>query len=250
VLRSIKGGRAVASEEELRAVGTSRRIFRVGFAGLASGGRQEWRTFVPSVLAAVVQGGAIVAAASGLGWVTSNIITPAFTSGRVGVGAALTAAAVVVGFSLLRVCGLVSRRVASGVTQFRLQARYRRALTGRYLRLSLAWHRRNPPGQMLSTVGSDVEAMWSPMMPFPFAIGVLFMLLAGVAATVAADPVLAVVASVLVPPTSGPAGSPPRSTRSSSCSPPPACSSCCWSARAASPGAPSTPGCSSRSPIS
>ncbi|GAA1037431.1 ABC transporter ATP-binding protein [Virgisporangium ochraceum] len=199
MLRQIKGGRPVASDEELRSIGGTGRIFRVGFGGLLRGGRDEWRTFVPSVLAALVQGGAIVDAASGLGWVTSNVITPAFTSGHTGVGAAATAAAVIVGFSLLRVSGLASRRVLSGITQFRLQARYRRELTRRHQRLSLAWHRRNPPGQMLSTVGSDVEAVWSPMMPFPFAIGVLFMLLAGVAATVAADRVLALVATVLVP---------------------------------------------------
>ncbi len=199
MLRQIKGGRPVASDEELRTIGSTGRIFRVGFGGLLRGGREEWRTFVPSVLAAVVQGGAIVGAASGLGWVTSHVIAPAYASGESGVGAAFSAVAVIVGIAVLRVCGLVTRRVTSGATQFRLQARYRRALTRRYLRLGLAWHRRNPPGQMLSTVGSDVEAMWSPMMPFPFAIGVLFMLFAGVAATAVADPVLAVVASVLVP---------------------------------------------------
>ena len=200
MLRQIKGGgRPVASDEELRAVGGTGRIFRVGLAGLFRGGREEWRTFVPSIVAAIVQGGAIVAAASGLGWVTTHVITPAFATGKTTVGAAFSAAAVIVGIALVRVCGLVTRRVTSGTTQFRLQARYRRALTRRYLRLGLAWHRRNPAGQMLSTVGSDVEATWSPMMPFPLAIGVLFMLVAGVAATVVADRVLAVVALVLVP---------------------------------------------------
>lgn len=198
-MRSIKGGRPVASDAELRSIGSTGRIFRVGFGGLLRGGREEWRTFVPSVLAALVQGGAVVGAASGLGWVTTNVITPAYATGDTGAGAAFSAVAVIVGVAVLRVCGLVTRRVTAGITQFRLHARYRRALTRRYQRLSLAWHRRHPPGGMLSTVGSDVEAMWSPMMPLPFAIGVLFMLLAAVAATVVADPVLAVVASVLVP---------------------------------------------------
>lgn len=199
MLRSIKGGRPVASEEELRAIGATGRIFRVGFGGLLRGGREEWRTFVPSIVAAFVQGGAIVAAASGLGWVTSHVVAPAFATGRVTVGAVFSVVAVVVGIAVVRVCGVVTRRVTAGATQYRLQARYRRALTRRHLQLGLAWHRRNPAGQMLSSVGSDVEAMWSPMMPFPFAIGVLFMLVAGVAATVVADPVLAVVALVLVP---------------------------------------------------
>ena len=43
---------------------------------------------------------------------------------------------------------------------YRLQADYRRRVTGQYLRLPLSWHQRHPTGQLLSNANSDVEATW------------------------------------------------------------------------------------------
>ena len=59
---------------------------------------------------------------------------------------------------------------------YRLQADYRRRVTGQYLRLPLSWHQRHPTGQLLSNANSDVEATWFFVAPLPFACGALVMI--------------------------------------------------------------------------
>jgi ATP-binding cassette, subfamily B, bacterial len=82
---------------------------------------------------------------------------------------------------------------------YRLQARYRRAVTRQYLRLPLAWHHRHPAGQLLSNANADVEATWQVMAPLPMALGVVVMLLVAAAAMLAADPVLGGVGLLVLP---------------------------------------------------
>ena len=64
--------------------------------------------------------------------------------------------------ALLKAVGIVGRRLGAGVMQYRLQARYRRAVTRQYLRLPLSWHQRHPTGQLLSNANADVEAAVVP----------------------------------------------------------------------------------------
>lgn len=193
----LKPSRHLMTEEEHRSL-RGGRVFRSGIAALLRGGLEERGTFVLAVAAAIVQGGSIVVASWALGWVTSHLIVPAFATGRVDRGLLWVSFGLVVGAALVKVTGLVTRRVASGVTQFRLQARYRLRVTRQYLDLSPAWHRRNPPGRLLSNAGADVEAMWQPMLPLPFTIGVSFMLLTATVATLLTDAYLAVVALALL----------------------------------------------------
>lgn len=189
----LKAPRHQPTEEELRSL-AGRRLFRSGIAALIRGGLEERGTFVLAVVAAVVQGGSIVLASWVLGWVTRHVVTPAFASGRVDAGLLWLGFGLIVGVALVKVTGLVTRRVTSAITQFRLQARYRLRVSRQYLDLSPAWHRRNPPGRLLSNAGADVEAMWQPMLPLPFAIGVAVMLLAAVVTTVLTDAYLSLVA--------------------------------------------------------
>ena len=71
---------------------------------------------------------------------------------------------------------------------YRLQADYRRRVTGQYLRLPLSWHQRHPTGQLLSNANSDVEASWFFVAPLPFACGALVMIAITVVALVAHRP--------------------------------------------------------------
>ncbi|QEO14840.1 ABC transporter ATP-binding protein [Agromyces intestinalis] len=189
--------RVVASEDDLNAIRT-RHPFRTGLAGLARGGATEPGTFAVSIAAALVQCGSLVVASVGLGWVTDTVIEPSFAAGEVGAGALWAAFAVVFGLAAMKVTGLVVRRVASGITQFRVQARSRRQVTRQYLALGFGWHLRHPPGRLLSNAVSDVEAMWQPIMPLPFAIGVTFMLVAAAVTVAFADVVLALVTLALI----------------------------------------------------
>src|SRR3712207_1053686 len=83
--------------------------------------------------------------------------------------------------------------------QYRLQAGYRRRVTGQYLRLPLSWHQRHPTGQLLSNANSDVEAAWFFVAPLPFACGALVMIAITTVALVLTDPLLAVVGLVVFP---------------------------------------------------
>jgi ATP-binding cassette subfamily B protein len=82
---------------------------------------------------------------------------------------------------------------------YRLQARYRRALTRQFLRLPLEWHHRHPAGLLLSNANADVEATWQVMAPLPMAIGVIVMLVVAAVAMVLADPVLGTVGLLVLP---------------------------------------------------
>jgi ABC-type multidrug transport system fused ATPase/permease subunit len=109
------------------------------------------------------------------------------------------AAAAIIGVSVLKAAGIVTRRFFAGVMQYRLQARYRRRVTRQYLRLPLSWHHRHPTGQLLSNANADVEATWYPIAPFPMAVGVLVMLAVAVVAIVLTDPALAAVGLLVFP---------------------------------------------------
>ena len=98
-----------------------------------------------------------------------------------------------------KVVGLWGRRLGAGAMQYRLQARYRREVTRRYLALPLSWHHRHPTGTLLSNANADVESAWYPIAPLPFAVGTVVMLVAAVAALFATDWVLALVGCAVFP---------------------------------------------------
>jgi ABC-type multidrug transport system fused ATPase/permease subunit len=106
---------------------------------------------------------------------------------------------VFIGIALLRVASIFGRRLGAGYMQFRLQARYRRAVTRRYLALPPAWHQRHATGTLLSNANSDVEAAFVPIAPLPFAAGTLVMIAAAIVSLLLTDWVLALVGICLFP---------------------------------------------------
>src|SRR5204862_364582 len=83
------------------------------------------------------------------------------------------------------------RRIGAGAMQYRLQARYRRQVTGRYLELPVAWHQQHATGTLLSNANADIEAAWYPIAPLPFAVATIVMLAVAVAAMFGVDWALA-----------------------------------------------------------
>src|SRR5690606_36794222 len=116
---------------------------------------------------AVLYAVAAVASASVLGAVAEQVILPAIMEQRTTVAAVATASAVVFAVGFLKALGLGARRFYAGLMQYRMQARYRRAVARRYLELPLAWHQRHPAGQLLSNANADVEATLQPTAPLP-----------------------------------------------------------------------------------
>lgn len=174
-------------------------VVRAGLAVVWRGIRDEPGIFALSVFGSAAYG--IGTAGSGwlLGRVTESVLAPAFTTGSVAPGTLWGAVAALAGVALFTAIGVVVRRAAAGITMYRLQARYRRAITRQYLRLPLSWHHRHPAGQLLSTANADVEATWQVFAPLPMSLGVAVMLVVGAVAMIAADPVLALIGLAVLP---------------------------------------------------
>jgi ABC-type multidrug transport system fused ATPase/permease subunit len=170
-----------------------------GFGVLGAGIREQWRIFALAVAGSALFAGMTVASAFVMGQVSSRVIFPAFRDGRTTAGALAAAALAILGVAVLKVVGIVGRRLGAGIMQYRLQASYRQRVTRQYLRLPLAWHQRHPTGTLLSNANADVEATWHPIAPLPFACGAVLMVVITVVALLLTDPVLALVGFVMFP---------------------------------------------------
>jgi ABC-type multidrug transport system fused ATPase/permease subunit len=170
-----------------------------GLRVLGIGIREQWRIFAFAVTGSALYGGMTIGSAFVMGQVSARAIVPALRDGRTTAGALLAAVLAIVGVAVLKIVGILGRRLGAGVMQYRLQASYRRRVTRQYLRLPLAWHQRHPTGTLLSNANADVEATWYPIAPLPFACGAVLMVVAAGVALVLTDPVLALVGLVMFP---------------------------------------------------
>lgn len=173
--------------------------FREGFGVLRRGIRDEPWMFGLAVAGSALFGAALAGSGWVLGQITDAYLVPAFETRTVTAGAAWTAVGAMVAVGLATAVGVIIRRGFATVTVYRLQARYRRAVSRQYLHLPLAWHRRHPTGQLLSNANADVEAAFAVFAPLPFSLGVAVMLVVAGVAMFAADWVLACVAFVVLP---------------------------------------------------
>jgi ABC-type multidrug transport system fused ATPase/permease subunit len=155
--------------------------------------------FTLALLASSLYGAMSVASAWVIGEVTDRVLLPAFADGATTAAALSLAAAAIIGVALLKIVGILGRRLFAGIMSYRLQADYRRRVTRQYLRLPLSWHARHPTGQLLSNANSDVEAAWFFVAPLPFACGALVMIAITVVALFLTDPLIALVGLVVFP---------------------------------------------------
>ncbi|GAB3193392.1 ABC transporter ATP-binding protein [Geodermatophilus arenarius] len=174
-------------------------VVRRGLRHVARSIREQRGMFTLALLASSLYAAMTVLSAFVIGGVTDRVVLPAFADGDTTAGALTLAVVVILGVSVLKILGILGRRLFAGVMAYRLQADYRRRVTAQYLRLPLAWHQRHPTGQLLSNANSDVEAAWYFVSPLPFACGTLVMIAITVVALVATDPLLALVGLVVFP---------------------------------------------------
>jgi ABC-type multidrug transport system fused ATPase/permease subunit len=140
-----------------------------------------------------------VASAYVIGGITDRVLLPSFDDGATTAAALTLASLAIIVVAVLKILGILGRRLFAGIMSYRLMADYRRRVTGQYLRLPLSWHQRHPTGQLLSNANSDVESSWFFVSPLPFACGALVMVAITVAALVLTDPLLALVGLVVFP---------------------------------------------------
>ena len=174
-------------------------VIRRGLGVLGVAVREEPRVFTVSAVGSLLFALTTIAQAYVFGAITERVIVPSFERGEARTGALVGAFLAVMLVATLKVVGILARRLGAGIMQYRLQATYRRRVTRRYLQLPYAWHQQHPTGELLSNANSDVEATWYPIAPFPFAVGVLIMLVVTLGLLFVTDPVLALVGSVVFP---------------------------------------------------
>jgi ATP-binding cassette subfamily B protein len=161
--------------------------------------RTEPGLFTVGAVGSAVFGLLVIANSYVVGAVIGRVVVPAFAQHRTHVAELALIAAAFVGISVLRVVSIFGRRLGAGFMQFRLQARYRRAVTRRYLALPPSWHQRHATGTLLSNANSDVEAAFVPIAPLPFAVGTIFMIITAVVSLFFTDWALALIGVTLFP---------------------------------------------------
>lgn len=174
-------------------------VMRRGVRLLGTAVREEPRIFLGALVGSGLYGGMTVASAEAVGWATSHAVIPAFEDGRTTAGVLTAAATLIVAVALLKILGILGRKILAGIMQYRLMATYRRRVTRQYLRLPFEWHQRHPTGQLLSNANSDVETLWSVIAPLPMALGVVVMVLVAVGSMLFTDPALAIVGLCIFP---------------------------------------------------
>ncbi|MCD6640883.1 MAG: ABC transporter ATP-binding protein/permease, partial [Nocardioides sp.] len=172
---------------------------RDGFAVLWVSVRREPVVFAVATLGAVLFGVLTVADAWVLGWSTEHVLVPAFRDKTIGTDLLVWVFALFLAVALLRAAGIVARRLGAGIMYYRMQSHTRRAVTRQYLALPMEWHQRHPTGQLLSNAYSDVEAAWSPIQPFPMALGTIVMMVVAIVQMFVADVVMAMVGLLVFP---------------------------------------------------
>jgi ABC-type multidrug transport system fused ATPase/permease subunit len=172
---------------------------RAGLQVIRRGVSEQKRWVAVAVLGSTVYGIMTAATAWVIGRVVHDTVAPAIASRQVTAGQLYSVGGLLAAVVLANVVGIVTRRLAAGVTVYNLGALYRRRVSRQYLRLPLSWHHRHPSGQLLSNANSDVESMWNVFQPLPMAFGVLVMLGFGVVQMVLVDPFLAAIGLTVFP---------------------------------------------------
>ncbi|GAA2609614.1 ABC transporter ATP-binding protein [Dactylosporangium fulvum] len=178
---------------------TSGKVLLKGLRVLGRAIRDEPHMFAVSAAGSVLFSLLTIATAFVSGEVVGSVVVPAIDNRHVGAGALALGGLAILAVSLGKILGIFGRRLGAGAMQFNLQARYRQAVTRRYLRLPLEWHQRHATGTLLSNANADVESAWYPIAPFPFAVGTVVMLVAAVVSLFVTDWVMALVGVAIFP---------------------------------------------------
>jgi ABC-type multidrug transport system fused ATPase/permease subunit len=160
--------------------------------------RQHPAPFVLSLIGGVGWAVMLVAASEVLGWVTDNVIEPAFGTGLdtrdlwIGV-----VALVVVG--VLRGLTVVMRRWFGSITEARMQRSLRSQVSDKLLVMRMGSYRSRPTGTLLATSDVDVTTACQMLMPLPFSLGVVALVVVALGSLWRSDPAFALVALLLFP---------------------------------------------------
>ena len=189
-------GDQVGTSERIQ--GKRRSVLGRGLRIIASYIRTHPGPFAVSVAGSAVYAVVTVGSAYVLGWVTDDVIYPAFQNG-VSPASLWAGVLAIAGIMFVRAGSIVVRRYFAGMTSYRMQATLRKRIVERYGKLPLAFHRSRPAGELLAHAEADVQAATDVLNPVPFSIAVLFLVAFAVVSLVITDLFLAAVGFVILP---------------------------------------------------
>jgi ATP-binding cassette subfamily B protein len=171
---------------------------RQGVALIARFVRMHPVPFALSLLGGVAWALLVVGATYVLGRITDDVIEPAF-SGGVEASTVWWAVGALILVAVLRGMSVVVRRWYGSVTETRMQASLRRSVGERLLTMPMSSYRKYPTGQLLANADVDITTGTQLLMPLPFSIGVVALVVISLVSLFTADVWFAVVALVLFP---------------------------------------------------
>lgn len=154
--------------------------------------------FALSLLGGVAWALLVVGATYVLGRITDEVIEPAFSEG-VEASTVWWAVGALILVAVLRGMSVVVRRWYGSVTETRMQASLRRSVGERLLTMPMSSYRKYPTGQLLANADVDITTGTQLLMPLPFSIGVVALVVISLASLFSADVMFALVAVVLFP---------------------------------------------------
>lgn len=160
--------------------------------------RMQPGSFALSLLGGVGWAVLVVAASYILGAITDKVITPGFKDGVSG-GTVLWAMLALFVVASLRGLSVVARRWYGSVTETLAQAELRRGVTDRLLVMPMSSYRRHPTGELLANADVDVTTGTRLLMPLPFSVGVVALMVVSLISLLLADVAFALVALILFP---------------------------------------------------
>lgn len=159
-------------------------------------------TFAASLLGSICFAVGTVWSATMLGWLTDDIVLPAFGEGEARRSRTTVVVAVVL-VTLLRSLGVIARRYFAGMTSYRTRNDLQRSLGDHYLTMPAAELRSAPKGRLLAHVDSDTEVATEALGPLPFTLGVFTLLGVSILALALVDWMLMLVAVAMMPMVAG-----------------------------------------------
>jgi ATP-binding cassette, subfamily B, bacterial len=150
--------------------------------------RRHPLAFTLAVTGAAMFAGAIVAAASVVGWATDNVIIPVLDQGVSYRGRLWPAVAAVMAVATWKAGAIILRRTGAGWLQFKTRQDVRGALLRHEFDLKLSWFSSRTTGDLLSVADVDTDQGTGVLAPLPYASGVSLLLLGTVALVTFIDP--------------------------------------------------------------
>ncbi|MGB3409574.1 MAG: ABC transporter ATP-binding protein [Microthrixaceae bacterium] len=140
----------------------------------------------------------VVGASFILGRITDKVITPGFKEG-VSASTVVWAMFALFVVASLRGLSVVARRWYGSVTETLAQAELRRGVSDRLLVMPMSSYRRHPTGELLANADVDVTTGTRLLMPLPFSVGVLALMVVSLVSLLLADVAFALIGLVLFP---------------------------------------------------